>query len=153
MKKTSITLQYVVGKKTHSMIWTVVGDFTAAHNAAIVEAKRRHKSARKIVWTSTSSIDIPAEHIAPTMAEPEDSSKSHWVYIPTEAEMNARYDLTASLDFGFAKREREFYEKRTARELKGDITAAWYANDGGTFQRARYYLLKLTGERYGNGAL
>jgi hypothetical protein len=53
---TSIDIEYMVGKKLHSFTWEVEGDFTAAHAAGFTEAKRRHKSARKIVWMRTRSV-------------------------------------------------------------------------------------------------
>lgn len=68
---------------------------------------------------------------------------SPWNTILTDAELTARYALTASLDPSFARREREFYESRTAADLRALRTQAWNATQAESYQLAQTYLAKF----------
>jgi hypothetical protein len=68
---------------------------------------------------------------------------SPWVDILSRAELEAYHRLTASLDPGFAERERAWWEGRTAGELRSTRGGAWYANDTHGYQMARSYLALL----------
>lgn len=63
-----------------------------------------------------------------------------WSTILTQAELDAQYALTASLDPRFAKLEREWFLSRTANQLKATAAGAWDSNDPTTYQWARSYL-------------
>lgn len=66
-----------------------------------------------------------------------------WVHIPSEAELESRYALTASLDPRFARLDRQFWESRTESQLRVLKSQAWHDNDSGAYQTARAYLVKL----------
>lgn len=66
-----------------------------------------------------------------------------WVHIPTDAELEARHAVTASLDPRFAREDRKFWESRTEPQLRVLKREAWDANDSGAYQTARAYLVKL----------
>jgi len=68
------------------------------------------------------------------------SSASQWSHVLSAAELAAHYELTASLDPSFARRERDFYESRTAPELRALQAGAWNACQADTYQMARSYL-------------
>lgn len=57
----------------------------------------------------------------------------------TVAELDAFHARTAQIDPGFARREREFYESRTASQLSALAYQAWLCNDAHGYQLARSY--------------
>ncbi len=71
-----------------------------------------------------------------------ENRKSPWSAVLTSAELESFHALTASLDPGYARRQMEFYEAQTARQLSALRSQAWYANDGDGYQLAGSYLAK-----------
>lgn len=65
---------------------------------------------------------------------------SAWTHTLTKAELDARYALTASLDMGFARKQREFYERQTPAALRSLQMQAWAANDSDGYQMAASHL-------------
>lgn len=65
---------------------------------------------------------------------------SQWSHVLNAAEIAARFTLTASLDPRFARSQREWYETRTASELRSAMNGAWNANDSDGYQLARSFL-------------
>lgn len=68
---------------------------------------------------------------------------SPWTTLLTAADLDARYALTASLDPAFARREREFYESRSANQLRALRTQAWNCSEGDAYQLAQTYLARV----------
>lgn len=64
---------------------------------------------------------------------------SAWTHIMDAAEIAEFHALTAKLDCGFARREREFYETRTADQCDVLAHQAWLCNESGSYQLARSY--------------
>lgn len=71
------------------------------------------------------------------------TENSPWVHLLTAEELEARHALTARLDPGFAKREREFWETRTAAQLRVLEHQALRCADADQYQRARSYAARL----------
>lgn len=71
------------------------------------------------------------------------NANSPWTDILSADQIAALYALTATLDARFAASEREFWESRTAAELRSLKAGAWDANDSTTYQMARSYLAVL----------
>lgn len=71
-----------------------------------------------------------------------DAKHTHgpWVHILSQAEIDLRHTLRASIDPRFATADRAFYESRTAAQLQGIAAGAWNCNDSTTYQMARSYL-------------
>lgn len=63
-----------------------------------------------------------------------------WNETYTAAELESRFELTASLDRRFAIGERDFYQTRTAQQLKTLASYAWNANDRDGYVMAQSYL-------------
>lgn len=68
-----------------------------------------------------------------------------WTHIMTPAELAAHNAITASIDPSFARKERDWYESRTATQLRSSMNGAWNANDSYGYQMNRSYLAKLEG--------
>lgn len=68
------------------------------------------------------------------------TTQSQWTHILTQAELDAQFELTHSLDPRFAREQRRFYATRTENELKALINQAWLCNDADGYQMARSYL-------------
>lgn len=69
-----------------------------------------------------------------------DKMQSKWVDILTPQQLNAQYDLTASIDPRFAKVDREWWESRTEQQLRCEKAYAWNCASGDSYQRAASYL-------------
>lgn len=68
------------------------------------------------------------------------SYSNPWGHVMTAEEIEAYHALTASLDPRFAASERQWYEGRTANQLKADMASAWWGNLASSYQLARSYL-------------
>lgn len=73
--------------------------------------------------------------------------ENRWTDILSEAGLDARHARYAEIDPRFAKSQREFYEGRTAAQLKGLEHGAWMANDSDGYQLARSYLARIEAAR------
>lgn len=65
---------------------------------------------------------------------------SQWSHVLNAAEIEAIFALTASLDARFAREQREWYDTRTAGELRSAMNGAWNSNDSDGYQLARSFL-------------
>jgi hypothetical protein len=63
-----------------------------------------------------------------------------WNSVLTTEQMEAQYALTASIDPSFARADRQFWESRTAPQLRALKAGAWDACEPDTYQRAASYL-------------
>jgi hypothetical protein len=68
---------------------------------------------------------------------------NHWGETLSAEQLEARYALTASLDPVFARDDRQYWESRTASQLRTLAAGAWCANQGEQYQMARTYLAVL----------
>jgi hypothetical protein len=73
------------------------------------------------------------------------TAQSQWTHVLTQAEIDARFDLTHAVDPRFAREQRRFYATRTSNELKALINQAWLCNDADGYQMARSYLALMNG--------
>lgn len=64
---------------------------------------------------------------------------SVWVEILTKEQISEYHDLTAKVDPGFARRDKEFMEAQTVSFHDGAAKGAWDACDGERFQLHRSY--------------
>lgn len=72
---------------------------------------------------------------------------SHWSALLTREQIEAQRAITAKLDPTFAKLDAEFWDTRTADQLRNLAWGAWNCNEGGAYQMARS-LLALMGHPY-----
>lgn len=71
---------------------------------------------------------------------------NNWTAQPlTVPEIAAWHAATAKLDPGFAYRQAEFYEGRTAAQLRSLAAGAWDANNYDGYILARSYLRAIGG--------
>lgn len=62
---------------------------------------------------------------------------SKWNEILDREQLDAQYALSASLDPGFAKRQRAFYDAQSADQLSALMHQSWLCNDPDGYQLAR----------------
>lgn len=61
---------------------------------------------------------------------------SQWATILDRSQLEAHFNLTASIDQAFAKAERTFYSSRTRDQLNAIATRAWHCNEPTMYQLA-----------------
>lgn len=71
------------------------------------------------------------------------SDVSQWVHILSPSEIEAHHALTASIDPSFARGAREFYQARSANELRALAAQAWNCCCPTSYQLARSYLAMI----------
>ena len=70
---------------------------------------------------------------------------NQWSHILTAAELDAHWALTAKLDPRFARQCREFYESRTASQLRVLVAQSWDCCEPTGYQLARSHAALLGG--------
>lgn len=68
-----------------------------------------------------------------------------WTETLDASGLAAHYAVTAKLDPRFAREEREFYETRSAAQLRALAAGAWNANNSTGYMLARSYLAMAEG--------